>query len=371
MSGLVSSVFLVFASPVFATVHWQTPANYVRTPSGSSPTNPVTFSVEFDDESGCPNQTYRFWLFRDNLPVAGVGSNTTLQGGEVTQTADVPTGEDIEAVYLACTSSDGSRYDSSGPLETGSPAFNIYAPPEPLFVSEGGTGADSFTVNGVLFGNGTSSLIATSAGSAFQVLRIPPGGGAPAFGAIDLSQSAAVTGMLSVSFGGTGTTTTFSAGSLIFAGSGGAYLQNNALLFWNNSTGRLGIGTNTPGSTLEVNGTIAASQIKSLGSTPGVNAGACAGAGGSASITGTDTAGEITLNTGTAPPGSSPCLTVTFATAYASSPSVILNPSNPGSGLLAGMASVYAESATSTFQVYSTLGLLGSSTYKWHYIVVE
>ena len=75
-----------------------------------------------------------------------------------------------------------------------------------LSVGSGGTGATTLTSNGVLLGNGTSAVSATSAGSAYQVLRVGSAGGAPAFGSIDLSQSAAVTGALAGTNGGTGLT---------------------------------------------------------------------------------------------------------------------------------------------------------------------
>lgn len=75
-----------------------------------------------------------------------------------------------------------------------------------ISVGRGGTGATTFTANGVLLGNTTSAISATSAGTADQVLRVPAAGGAPAFGAIDISKSAAITGTLSVTNGGTGIT---------------------------------------------------------------------------------------------------------------------------------------------------------------------
>jgi hypothetical protein len=74
-----------------------------------------------------------------------------------------------------------------------------------LVVGNGGTGATTFTANGVLLGNTTSAITATAAGTADQVLRIPGAGGAPAFGAIDVSKAAAVTGILAVANGGNGT----------------------------------------------------------------------------------------------------------------------------------------------------------------------
>ena len=50
-------------------------------------------------------------------------------------------------------------------------------------------------------------LTAPMSGLANQVFRIPAAGGTPAFGAVDLTKSAAVSGPLPVSFGGTGTAT--------------------------------------------------------------------------------------------------------------------------------------------------------------------
>lgn len=62
----------------------------------------------------------------------------------------------------------------------------------------------ALTANGVLLGGGAGAPTATSAGAAYQPLRVPSVGGAPAFGAIDISQSAAVTGILPIANGGTG-----------------------------------------------------------------------------------------------------------------------------------------------------------------------
>ena len=57
----------------------------------------------------------------------------------------------------------------------------------------GGTGATSLTTNGILYGGTTVS--ATSAGTQYQVLQAGSAG-VPAFGALNLGQSAAITGIL-------------------------------------------------------------------------------------------------------------------------------------------------------------------------------
>lgn len=85
-----------------------------------------------------------------------------------------------------------------------------------LTVPNGGTSNSSFTTNGVVIGNGTSFLKVTAAGTANQVLRIEPSGSVePAFGAINLASSAAVTGILiSSSFPALTGDVTTSAGSV-------------------------------------------------------------------------------------------------------------------------------------------------------------
>lgn len=80
-----------------------------------------------------------------------------------------------------------------------------------LPVGNGGTGATTLNSNGVLLGNGTSAIAATTAGTANQVLRVPGAGGAPAFGAVNLASSDAVTGALPIANGGTGQTTAAAA----------------------------------------------------------------------------------------------------------------------------------------------------------------
>lgn len=59
--------------------------------------------------------------------------------------------------------------------------------------------------NGVVLGAGAGATpTATTAGTADQVLRVPGAGGTPAFGTVDLTKSAAVTGILTSVNGGTG-----------------------------------------------------------------------------------------------------------------------------------------------------------------------
>jgi hypothetical protein len=65
------------------------------------------------------------------------------------------------------------------------------------------------------------------------------------------SITSGLTGVLPVANGGTGATT-FTEGSVVFAGASGTYTQDNAGLFFNSTNNRLGIGTASPANPLNV-----------------------------------------------------------------------------------------------------------------------
>lgn len=121
-----------------------------------------------------------------------------------------------------------------------------------LPVANGGTGVSTLTTNGIVFGNGTSAVGSTAAGTQYQVLQAGSGG-VPEFGALALDQAAAVSGILSPANGGTGvdngTNTVTLAGN--FATSG----ANNITL---TSTGTTNLTLPTSG-TLLVDGDIGTS----------------------------------------------------------------------------------------------------------------
>ena len=71
-----------------------------------------------------------------------------------------------------------------------------------------------------------------------------------------VSLTSQVSGILPVANGGTGTSTAFTVGSIVFAGTSGVYSQDNTNLFWDDTNNRLGVGTPTPGATIDVAGNI-------------------------------------------------------------------------------------------------------------------
>ncbi len=114
-------------------------------------------------------------------------------------------------------------------------------------VALGGTGTSALTANGVLVGSGTSAVAIAVAGTSTFVLASSGTSSAPAFSQVNLTS--AVSGILPVANGGTGATA-FVQGSIPFAGASGIYTQNNTALFFDNTSGALGVGTNTPFSDL-------------------------------------------------------------------------------------------------------------------------
>ena len=106
---------------------------------------------------------------------------------------------------------------------------------------------------------GTVKLLASSSGAEGTVTSVAASGGTTGltFSGSPITTSGTLTlgGTLNVANGGTGTSTQFTAGSVVFAGVSGVYSQSNANLFWDNSNNRLGIGTSSPGTRLHVQDT--------------------------------------------------------------------------------------------------------------------
>ena len=141
---------------------------------------------------------------------AGAGLTKSGNTLDVVGTADRIT-VNANSVDIASTYVGQSTITTLGTITTGTWDATTVA------VTAGGTGVESFTDNGVIYGNGTSALDVTSAGTEHQVLRAGSGG-VPAFGAVDLSQTAATTNSLLISRGGTNASTEATARTNLAAG---------------------------------------------------------------------------------------------------------------------------------------------------------
>ena len=115
-----------------------------------------------------------------------------------------------------------------------------------LPAASGGTGQNSYTTGDLLYASGATALAKLADVATGNALLSGGVGVAPAWGKIGLTTH--VSGTLPVANGGTGTSTAFTTGSIVFAGASGVYSQDNANLFWDDTNNRLGIGTNAPAS---------------------------------------------------------------------------------------------------------------------------
>jgi hypothetical protein len=139
----------------------------------------------------------------DGLTKSGNTINVVGTADRITANAD---SIDIASTYVG-----QSSITTLGTVTTGTWDATTVA------VTAGGTGVESFTDNGIVYGNGTSALDVTAAGTQYQVLQAGSGG-VPEFGAVNLAQSAATTNQLPIAKGGTNASTESGARTNLAAG---------------------------------------------------------------------------------------------------------------------------------------------------------
>lgn len=115
---------------------------------------------------------------------------------------------------------------------------------------------------------------------------------------------------------------------------------------------------------LTVNGHLVTGN--SSGST-GVAAGPAACTTPTLTITGNDTAGTVTITTGTGCAGTGNLATITFAHAYTTAPTVTLTPGNPAAASL----QYYRDTSTSSFGISSGTQPVSSTVYVYDYQVLQ
>lgn len=156
-----------------------------------------------------------------------IGSGISFAGGTLSATGSGGTVTSVAALTIGTTGTDLSSTVANG---TTTPVITLNVPTASAANRGALSAADWSTFNGK-----QAALVSGT--------NIKTVGGVALLGSGDV-------GTIGVGYGGTGTSTTFTAGSVVFAGASGVYSQDNANLFWDDTNNRLGLGTTTPGYSL-------------------------------------------------------------------------------------------------------------------------
>ncbi len=167
---------------------------------------------QFDTDSGSavPSSGILTIAGGTNIGTVGVGSTVTLNlDSSISLTTVNATTFDTNVAAAGLTlagttlSADGTDADININITskgTGQVIIDDLQLTTKLAITEGGTGASTFTDNGVLLGSGTSALSVTAEGATNQVL-LGNTGAEPTWGAVDLTTD--ITGTLPIANGGT------------------------------------------------------------------------------------------------------------------------------------------------------------------------
>lgn len=118
---------------------------------------------------------------------------------------------------------------------------------------------------------------------------------------------------------------------------------------------------------LQLNGDLVLTHhVIAGGATPSRANGSALGSGGTASVSGSDSAGSITINTGSSPPAG--CfVTVNFVNRYSATPHVLITPV----GSTAGGLAYYVNRGQTNFSVCDASAPPGSASFGFDYFVVD
>jgi hypothetical protein len=166
-------------------------------------------------------------------------------------------------------------------------------------------------------------------------------------------------------YGGTGTSTAFTQGSLVFAGASGVYNQNNSKLFWDNTNFRLGIGTASPNTALQVGAIGTGSEHVLIGGTS--SPGFMLNTQGSGDLGTFYSEGTNIVGIGFTPTLSVPSRSVfkinktgaaTFGTSVATDDKIILQPYTGGANTFSGTITTADLTAARTYTLPDATGNL-------------
>jgi cytoskeletal protein CcmA (bactofilin family) len=148
----------------------------------------------------------------------------------------------------------------------------------------------------------------------------------------------------------------------------GALALKNGISVSGNSnfTGNVTTASLTTG-TLNLNGDLALTHhIAAGGPTPGISRGTATGGGGTVSLSGSDTSGSVTVNTGASPPAG--CFaTISFSQKFTGTPHVVITPV----GSSAAGLQYYIERSTGSFSICASNSAPASSSFGFDYMAFD
>ncbi len=107
-------------------------------------------------------------------------------------------------------------------------------------------------------------------------------------------------------------------------------------------------------------------HIDAGGSTPGLNQGSAVGGGGTTSVSGTDTAGTVNINTGSGP-GVGCFATINFTQKFNTTPHIVITPVGSAGGRL----NYYINRSSTSFSICSENAAQGGQSFAFDYIVID
>ncbi len=120
-------------------------------------------------------------------------------------------------------------------------------------------------------------------------------------------------------------------------------------------------------SALQLNGNLNLTHhITAGGGTPARSNGSALGGGGTATVSGSDTAGSVNINTGSSP-GVGCFVTITFASAFNSTPHIVITPV----GAAAAGIDYYITRTTTTFSICTTSAAPGGTSFGFDYLAFD
>lgn len=195
---------------------------------------------------------------------AGATANKLLLSDGTNYVLSTPTFPNASATSGKIIISDGTNWIASTPTypNTSGTSGKILRSDGTNNLYTTSTFADTYTVSTLLYASSANTI--SGLATANNGVLITSSGGVPSISSTipsatqdnitRLGTIANIGAPLGVTFGGSGTATQFTAGSVVFAGTSGVYNQDNTNLFWDDTNNRLGLNSTGPLAKLEIAG---------------------------------------------------------------------------------------------------------------------